>query len=123
MTYEQSLKNIEALKNLVWPWDTEYVFFDFYNYTEFKIIFLNQAQSYRIEDFIKDKFSKELPFTHIRVTSAGHDVLYYEDIIIRYEYNLTTQQVLMNDFKIFKRRSSAEVKLDMAKLFFKLKNM
>lgn len=90
MTYEQSLKNIETLKNRIRPWDIDYIFFDFQTETEFKVIFL------------------------IR-TSSNQEVLYYEDVNIRYEYNLTMQKVLKNDFKHFKRRCSAQLKLDMSK--------
>lgn len=123
MTYNQSLKNIEILKNLVWPLNADYIFFDFYNSTDFKIIFLNQNESQRIEDYIQEKFRAKQPFTHIRITSTGQEVLYYEDITIRFEYNLTTHEVLKNDLKNFKKKCPTQVKLDMAKLLLKLKNM
>lgn len=85
---------------------------------------MNMSRIINIESFIKIKFKAKQPFTHIRISENGHEILYYEDILIRYEYDLTTQEVLKNDCK--KKRSNSDLfqlKLDKAKLLFRLKNM
>lgn len=123
MTYEQSLKNIEVLKNYILPFGCDYIYFNFINHSDFEVIFLDENELNKIEDFIIAKFRAKQPFTHIRVKPDGQEVLYYEDAIIRYEYSLTTHEILKNDYKNFKKRSVSQLKLDMAKLLFKLKNI
>lgn len=124
MTYKQSLENIEKLKNLVVPLDTHQVFFDFFDKSEFKIMFFKRIESTNIiSELMTTKFRAKLPIARIQINS-DHEMFYYEDDLIRYEYNLTTQEVIMNDQKKgFKNRSSAELVIEMNKLLFKLKNM
>lgn len=118
MTYEQSLKN------MVYPLELHHVFFNFSSNSDFKIIFYSSHESKNISELIKTKFRTKLPFGRIQTTPLGHEVLYYEDPLFRYKYDLTTQDVLINDQKKGVKNSvTAELSLEMNKLLFKLKNM
>ena len=125
MAHEQSLKNIETLKNLVLPMETHQVFFDFSNSSEFKMTFFNRIESENIiSEIMTTKFRSKLPLARIVLNKLNHEMLYYEDKFIRYEFNLTTQEIFMHDSKeAFRSYSSAELVIEMNKLLLKLKNM
>lgn len=123
MTYEQSLKNIELLKNHATPFNCEYLYYDFSSQTDFKLIFMTKNESGDFVDIIRIKFNANLPFAYICITEDSHEVLYYEDEFIHYEFDLTTQTALSNDYKKTSNRCPAQMKLDMARLLIMLKNM
>lgn len=124
MTYEQSFRNIEKLKNWVIPLDAHRVFFDFSNNSDFKIIFYKKTEPEKIRDLISTKFRSKLPSANIVFNELDHEIFHYEDKNIRYEYNLTTQEILMHDSKEpFRNYSPAQLAIEMNKLLLKLKNM
>ncbi|MEK6628900.1 MAG: hypothetical protein AABY53_09760 [Bdellovibrionota bacterium] len=124
MTYEQSLKNIETLKSLVMPLDAHQIFFDFGNFTEFKIILLKNSESEDIDDIVRDKFRSKLPLAKILITKAGYEILYYQDAFISYRFDFATNETLMHDSKeSFRKKSATELALAIDKLLAKLKNM
>ena len=124
MTYEQSLENVEILKNLALPLDAYHIFFDFENNTEFKMLFFDGSESKDyISDLMRSKFKNKLPIARIQI-HLDHEMFYYEDCHIRYNFDFTTQEVTMNDSKIsFRNSSPAEIAIEMNKLLLKLKNM
>src|SRR3989344_2871097 len=93
MTYEQSLKNIENLKSLVWPWDIDYIFFDFKTETEFEIIFFDKENSHKIEEHLVVKSCAQLPVAHIHENEQGQEILYYEDNFFRFRASLVTGEI------------------------------
>ncbi len=125
MTYKQRLKNIEVLKNLVLPTETHEVFFDFSDSSEFTmILFKTSVSKDIISDLISIKFRAKLPLAGILFDKLDHEILYYEDYTLRYQYDLTTHEILMHDSKEhFRNFSSAELAIEMNKLLLKLKNM
>lgn len=123
MTYEQSLKNIEALKSLVWPWNVDYIFFDFKTKSEFKIIFLDKDRSHKIEECLPIKWRAKLPLGHIHENKYGQDMLYYVDEVVTYEYNLTTNNIKMSYICGPFKSCPAQIKLEIGALARKLKNM
>lgn len=123
MTYEQSLKNIEILKNLVWPWDVDYIFFDFKTETEFEIIYFDKKNSHKIEKHLPIKWRAKLPISHIHENEQGQEILYYVDDIVTYEYNLTTDNIVMIYISEEFRHCPMQMKLEMAALARKLENM
>ena len=125
MAYEQSLENIEVLKNLILPVFTHQVFFNFANSSDFEMKFFNRIESDNIiGDIMTTKFRLKLPLARIQYGPLEHEFFYYEDCNIRYEYNLTTQEILMHDSKeSFRNYSAAELTIEMNKLLLKLKNM
>ncbi|MEK6627678.1 MAG: hypothetical protein AABY53_03555 [Bdellovibrionota bacterium] len=123
MTYEQSLKNIEILKSLVWPWDIDYVFFDFKTESEFEIIFFDKENSDKIEEYLPLKWNAKLPLAHIHENKRGQEILYYVDKIVTYEYNLTTDNMIMLYISGQLRYCPAQMKLEIAALVRKLENM
>ena len=104
---------------------THQVFFDFSNNSEFEMKFFNRIESANIiGKLMTTKFRSKLPLARIQYGPLEHEFFYYEDCNIRYEYNLTTQEILMHDSKEpFKKKSSAELVIEMNKLLIKLKNM
>lgn len=125
MTYEQSFRNIEKLKDLVVPLDTHQIFFNFSNSSEFKMLFFKHSESKEvISELMTSKFRSELPLARIIFNKFDHEVLYYEDKFLRYKLNLTTQEILMHDSKEpFRNYSPAQLAIEMNKLLLKLKNM
>ncbi|MEK6628141.1 MAG: hypothetical protein AABY53_05905 [Bdellovibrionota bacterium] len=123
MTYKQSLKNIEILKNLLWPWDTDYIFFDFKTESEFKIIFFDKKNSNKIEKYLPIKHRAKLPVAHVHENEQGQEELYYEDNFFRFRFNLATEEIRMHDILGQFRNCPIQIKLEMAALERKLKNM
>ena len=123
MTYEQSLENIEVLKNLVWPWNIDYIFFDFESETVFKIIFFDKKNSHKIEDYLPVKHRAKLPVAHIHENEQGQEELYYEDDTFRYRMNLVNQEIHMHDILGYFKHCPLQMKLEMAALARKLENM
>lgn len=123
MTYEQSLRNIAALKNLVWPWQTDYIFFDFETETEFKVIFLDKENSDKIEDYLSVKWNARLPVAHIHENEQGQEELYYADESLSYQINLVTQEIRLHDVLGSLQHCPLQMKLEVAALARKLENM
>lgn len=125
MTYEQSLRNIEKLKDLVIPLGTHHVFFDFSNNFEFILILFEYLKSKNIvSELMTTKFRSKLPLGGIIFNKLDHEIFYYEDKNIRYEYDMTTQEILMHDSKEpFRNYSPAQLVIEINKLLLKLKNM
>lgn len=125
MAYEQSLENIEVLKNLILPTENHQVFFDFFNDNEFKMIFFNRFELENIiGDLMTTKFRSKLPLARIIFNELDHEILYYEDTFLRYKYDLTARKILTHDSKeTFRNHSPAELAAEMKKLLFRLKNM
>lgn len=123
MTYEQSLKNIEVLKNLAWPWDTDYVFFDFKTDSEFEVIFFDKENSEKIEEYLITKHRAELPVAHIHENEQGQEILYYEDNFFRFRTNLVTDEIYEHDFTGYFKHCPLQMKLEIAALVRKLENM
>lgn len=123
MTYEQSLKNINILKNLVWPWDIEYIFFDFKTEANFEIIFFDKESSCKIEDYLPVKWNAKLPLGHIHENEYGQEILLYVDNLVTYKYNLTTDNIIMLYISGQFRSCPVQMKLEMAALARKLENM
>lgn len=123
MTYEQSLKNIDVLKNLIWPWNIDYVFFDYKTESEFEVIFFDKENSHKIEEYLPVKWSAKLPIAHIHENKCGQEELYYVDNAIHYRINLVTLEIYMHDIEGQFKRCPLQIKLEMAALARKLKNM
>ena len=126
MTYVESLQNIAKLTNLVVPIDlSDNVVFNFSSVSEFKILFYDHSEFRNIiTNLIQTGYRSGLPVANIVHDEAEQEILYYEDKIVRYSFNLTTQEILIHDHKIGLRSpSSAELALEMNKLLFKLKNL
>jgi len=123
MTYEHNLKNIEVLKNLIRPWEVDYIFFDYNTGTEFEIIFFDKENSEKIDLLLPVKHNARLPFAHIHENKYGQDILYYKDYSFTYKYNLTTDHIIMSSISGQFKSCPAQMKLEMAALARKLKNM
>lgn len=124
MDYQQSLKNIESLKNLVLPLEAHQVFFDFSNDTNFKMVLLTTSESKKLSELVRRKYISKIPTCFIFIDNQEHEIFYYEDKFIRYSFNLTINQILMHDCKqFFKNQTSAELANQINKLILRLKNM
>lgn len=122
MAYEQSLKNIEVLKNLVWPWNIDYVFFDYKTVSEFEIIFFDKENSKKIEEYLIANDQAGLPVAHIHENEQGQEILYYEDNSFRFRTNLVTGEIYEHDFTGYFKHCPLQMKLEIAALVRKLEN-
>lgn len=123
MTYEQSLKNIEVLKNLVWPLGSAYIFFDFHTETEFKVIFFNKKAVPKLGARWAAKWRAKLPIAYIHKNQLDQEILHYADEAITYEYNLSMQNILLSYVLGQLSPCRTQIKLEIAALVQKLKNM
>lgn len=118
MTYEQSLKNIEILKNIVWPFNTDkYIFFDFHSETEFKIVFIN-CHLILNEKMVTNNAAK-LPVANIHCAEFGQEILFYDDQNMNIDFNLTTNQLIYDELTF--EVTWEHLKMDLLKLNTRLK--
>lgn len=118
MTYEQSLKNIEILKNIVWPIDTGYyIFFDFYSESEFKTVLLNCPLL--LNEKMCANNNAKLPVANIHCNKLGQEILFYDDQNLNIDFNLTTNKLIYDalNYKV----TWKQLKIDLLKLKIRFK--
>lgn len=124
MTYEQSLKNIKAALNFISISDKDNIFFDFYNESEFKIFFFNITDVEMIRKLVASKCRANLPAVQITIEKDEHAHFLYYDSNLAYIFDITASELLLDDsHHDFIQQSPAQVKLQMAQLLAKLKQM
>ncbi len=88
MDYQQSIKNLNHLKNFVRAWTECSIFFFFYSETEFKNeTYCNnrtQVQKKIIDEMLRNGF----PYGYISNKDTGEEILYYRDQNITVQYDL-----------------------------------
>lgn len=125
MTYQQSLKNITALLNFIRIYDKDSIFFDFSNASEFKIIFYNrESELEKIQTICTEKFNANLAMAMITLRENEHEHFHYYDTNIDYEFDLTASELVFDDSNHdYLQQSPAQIKLHVAQLLTKLKQM
>lgn len=92
MDYQQSIKNLNHLKNFVRAWTECSIFFFYYSESDYKIeiydLDLTAVQNELIDENLRSKF----PYGFISNEKSGHEILYYCDKNIAVEHDLFLQK-------------------------------
>lgn len=125
MTYQQSLENIKATINFVRIYDKDEIFFDFSNETDFKIIFYDrETELEKIQKLAGERLNNNLAAVMIMLRDDEQEYFLYSDANLDYEYNLTTSELVYdNSNDDYIKQSAAQIKLQVAQLIAKLKQM
>lgn len=125
MTYQQSLENIKATINFVRIYDKDEIFFDFSNETDFKIIFYDrETELEKIQKLAGERLNNNLAAVMIMLRYDEQEYFLYSDANLDYEYNLTTSELVYdNSNDDYIKQSAAQIKLQVAQLIAKLKQM
>ena len=105
MDYAQSLKNITTVKELVSPNTSAIIFFDFENFENFKILFIDSVDD--LPTLRNEKHQQNLPLATMYLNDCGEEILFYNDTSIRLKYNLTFEHIIQFDpgLKILRQES------------------
>ena len=110
MDYSQSMANIMSIKEHIRLFkESSYIFFDFKDLTNFKIIFVEQADD--LSELQSAKYQQDLPLAIIYTEDNGEEVLHYRDTVLRVDYNLTIESTSKFDIglKILKEESRVSI--------------
>ena len=110
MDYSQSMANIISIKQHIRLFkESSYIFFDFKDLTNFKIIFIDQADD--LSELQSSKYQQDLPLAIMYTEDNGEEVLHYRDIVLRVDYNLTIESTSKFDIglKILKEESCVSI--------------
>ena len=90
MTYEQSIRNIETLKNFIHPWNSLRIDFYFTTDSDFNCIIHKLDE----ENEIKYAFNKSKPYAVILKNIFNCEILHYIDSNVTLDFDLTNNQVV-----------------------------
>ena len=94
MDYQQSIKNLNHLKNFVRAWAECSIFFFFYSDSDYKIeiynLDLTDVQNEIVEQNLRSKF----PYGFISNEKSGQEILYYCDQNISVECDLFLESTI-----------------------------
>ncbi len=92
MEYLQSWKNIEVIKDSIRPNGSAFIFFDFYDLQNFKIIFIDDTGE--LPALRSKKYKQNLPLAIMFLDDdTGEEILHYRDASLQLEYNLTFERL------------------------------
>ena len=106
MDYQQSIKNLNRLKNFVRAWAECHIFFFFYSEVDYKIKIYNNKRTRKQKRIIDKNLRSEFPYGYISNEKCGKEILYYCDKNIAVEYDLFLQK-----FNFFEFDDPIDVKL------------
>lgn len=92
MDYQQSIKNLNHLKNFIRAWDECYIFFFFNSETNYDIEIYDLQYSAEEQKKIDLHLRGCYPYAYINNEKSGHELLYYHDQNIGIEYDFFLEQ-------------------------------
>ncbi len=87
MDYQQSIKNLNHLKNFVRAWTECHIFFFFYSETEYVIEIYEPDFTPEQQQKIDENLHSGFPYGYINSEKTGEEILYYYDENIHIEYD------------------------------------
>ena len=120
MTYEQSLQNIENIKNFVLPYGNQVVVFDFQNVDLFQIIFFSNYTDQISDKLRADALNRNCGFAVIENDKNDLPILSYIDDNLTMTFNLELNEVVQ--FERSKPVNIEKLKNDFMDLIKLLKN-
>ena len=92
MDYQQSIKNLNHLKNFVRAWTECRIFFFFYSEAEFKNEIYDGKRTSTQQKVIDQNLHSKFPYGFISNDKSGKEMLYYRDENITVQYDLFSQE-------------------------------
>ncbi len=120
MDYQQSIKNLNHLKNFARAWTECHIFFFYYSETEYRVEIYNSDFTDAEQENIDQNLRKTWPYAFICNEKCGQEILYYSDKNITIRYNLFSDTV--NDFFYMGRVDKKESQKQFLRLINILKN-
>lgn len=99
MDYQQSIKNLNHLKNFIRAWDECYIFFFFNSEANYDIEICGIEEATALQKKIDLHLRSRFPYGYVCNNSGAEETVYYCDKNIIVEYDLFAQQ--FNDFICF----------------------
>jgi len=97
MTNEESMKNIETLKKLVYLYRDDYIYFEFTNATDFNIVCYSDFDIAAHGAYIDKQRKNNLPISFLWPPPGQTGHLKYKDNNLSYVLNLTTGEYTSED--------------------------
>ena len=120
MTYEQSVQNIENIKNFVLPYGQQVAVFDFQNVDSFQVVFYENYTD-QINDSLRAvALNRNCAFAHIENDPNDQSILSYIDEHQILLFNLTTNETI--DFYRKRLIDKENLKKEFMALLNNLKN-
>lgn len=117
MTYEQSLKQCEELRNFVMPYNCEMIIFDFSSVIEFKLIFLEKVD-WDFQGKLADlRFEQHLSFAMF----YDNQFIYYNNVGDFHFSQWTGELIDFRSITGYKQVCSTILKIEMASLVRQLR--
>ena len=120
MDYQQSIKNLNHLKNFVRTWAECHIFFFFYSEAEYEMQICDSnfttEQHHRIDENLRSGF----PYAYICNRKTGEETLYYSDMNIDVVFDFFLNE--WSDFICYDSVDMELVQKQFAMLFELLKN-
>ncbi len=120
MTYEQSLQNIENIKNFVLPLGHQVVVFDFQKADSFQIIFFSNYTDQINDKLRADALNRNCAFALIENDKNDMPILMYIDDNLTTAFNLQLNETV--DFYHLKKIDKEKLKKEFLALLSHLKN-
>lgn len=120
MTYEQSLQNIENIKNFVLPYGNQVVVFDFQNVNSFQVVFYSNYTDQLNDTLRADALNRNCAYALIKNDKNDMPILMYIDDNLTTAFNLLLNETI--DFYHFKKIDKEKLKKEFMALFSHLKN-
>ncbi len=92
MDYQQSIKNLNQLKNFVRAWTDCHIFFFFYSETEYRVEIYNSDFTHVEQENIDQHMYSGFPYGYICNKNTGEEIFHYRDKNIDIEYDLFAEE-------------------------------
>ncbi len=120
MTYEQSLQNIENIKNFVLPYGHQVAVFDFQSANSFRVVFYENYTDQINDPLMAAALTRGCAFAHIENDKNDQSILSYIDDHQILLFNLTTNETI--DFYRKRLVDKEKLKKEFEALLRHLKN-
>ena len=120
MTYEQSLQNIENIKNFILPYGDCIIFFDFKIANSFEIVFFTKSTYLENDKLRADALNRNCPHALIKNDKNDLPVLSYIDNNITLNFNIGLNETVQ--FHSKKTVDNNKLKNELMSLIKQLKN-
>ncbi len=120
MTYEQSLQNIENIKNFVLPYGNQVVVFDFQSADSFQIIFYSNYTDQLNDKLRADALNRNRPHAFIENDKNDLPILSYIDKNLIVNFNIMLSETI--DFHKREPIDKAQLQIELMSLVRHLKN-
>lgn len=106
MDYQQSIRNLNHLKNFIRAWDDCYIFFFFSSETVYKVEVFGIEHTAVEKQKIEQERRNGFPYGFVNCEKSGEEILYYRDGNITVEYDF-----FLEKFNYFYCKDPVDIKV------------